>query len=141
MEASCKVMVVDDDRDLVQSIQDALEARQYTVATAHSGGECLDRVNEECPDLILLDVMMDGLSEGFGVVHELRSKAPDSEYAACADIPIILMTGVQRKTKLRFSDIVGSEALPVQDFIAKPFAPRELLARVEKVLQERQTQR
>lgn len=141
MEKTYKIMVVDDDRELVEAVQVLLEARRYAVVPAYSGQECLRKVKEENPDLIVLDIMMVDVSEGFNVVQTLRSKAPDSEYASFSEVPIILLTGVQQKMKLKFSDMAGTESLPVQDFIEKPVAPKELLARIERVLKEGESQK
>jgi len=74
-----KVIVIDDDPDMVESIRITLEANDYEVCSAENGTEGLKLIKEIHPDLIILDVMMDTITEGFQVSYQLRSQDPKSE--------------------------------------------------------------
>ncbi|MGD8736176.1 MAG: response regulator, partial [Anaerolineae bacterium] len=82
-----KILIIDDDPDLVEVVRLTLEASGYQVFSAASGAEGLSKVKEVNPDLIILDVMMDYTTEGFQVSLQLRSPEAGSEYAAYRDIP------------------------------------------------------
>jgi len=135
--AQAKIMVVDDDPDVVEILRLVLETAGYEVVAANSAPEALDKVPGFCPDLILLDVMMPDGTEGFQFVWKLRNEFP----AELADTPIIVLSAIHGTTKLRFypeqSDGTyrAGEFLPVQGFIDKPAEPEMLLKRIEQVLQ------
>ncbi len=135
--AKAKIMVVDDDPDVVEILRLVLENADYEVEAAHSAPEALEKVSEVKPDLILLDVMMPDGTEGFHFVWKLRNEMPPG----IADIPIIVLSAIHETTKLRFypeqSDGTyrPGEFLPVQGFIDKPAEPEMLLKRIEQVLQ------
>ncbi len=119
---STRVMVVDDDPDIRTIVKAVFEGDNYTVETCPSGEEALQRVREFNPELIVLDVMMPGM-DGYQVCTELKN---DFE---TAHIPVILLTAKQ--------DIIDLERgveHSIDDYIAKPFSQRELLARAKMVL-------
>ena len=120
-----KVMIVDDDADLVATTKAILESGGYDVAVAYDGKQCLETVGSESPDLILMDMMMSSYTEGLDVIMKLR-ESPKTE-----DTPIILMTSVDMR-----SPYAGSpeEALPVQDYLVKPVDPAALLKTVGKCM-------
>jgi DNA-binding response OmpR family regulator len=130
--ADKRILVVDDDPDLVEVIRLTLEANGYEVFSAAGGQEGLVKVKEVEPDLIILDVMMDYTTEGFQVSLQLRSPEPDSEYAAYSKIPILMLTALHSTTSLRFSP--DEDYLPVDDFVEKPLEPGALVAKVEALL-------
>jgi CheY-like chemotaxis protein len=130
--ANEKILVVDDDPDLVEVMRLTLEAKGYQVYSAASGADGLEKVQEVHPDLIILDVMMDYTTEGFQVSLRLRSPDPDSEYAPYQDIPILMLTALHSTTPLRFGP--DDDYLPVDDFVEKPLEPGELVEKVEKLL-------
>ena len=136
MEKTKRVLIVDDDQTMVQSIKVILESRGYLTAEAYDASEAMQKVKELSPDLILLDVMMPDGIEGFHFVWELRQLDPPLR-----DIPIIVVSAIHNKAELRYypqqSDgaYEPGEYLPVQDFIDKPLQPADLLARVAKQLQ------
>jgi len=130
--ANERILVVDDDPDLVEVMRLTLEAAGYQVFSAASGAEGLDKVKEIDPDLIILDVMMDYTTEGFHVTLQLRSPDPDSEYAPYSKIPILMLTALHSTTSLRFTP--DEDYLPVDDFVEKPLEPGALLEKVEKAL-------
>ena len=130
--ANEKILVVDDDPDLVEVIRLTLESAGYQVYSAASGTEGLQKVKEITPDLIILDVMMDYTTEGFQISLQLRSPDPRSEYAAYSKIPILMLTALHSTTSLRFGP--DEDYLPVDDFVEKPLEPAALVEKVEKLL-------
>jgi CheY-like chemotaxis protein len=136
MNEKPKILVVDDDADLVETIRLVLESKNYRVVSALNAKEGLDKVKSERPDLILLDIMMPQGTEGFHLVWNLRQE--QEKYFQ--EVPIIVMTAIHQKTDLRFYPEAGDasykagEYLPVQDFLDKPVQPDRLLERVEHAL-------
>ena len=136
MAERTKILVVDDDRDLVDVLTIALERHDYEVVPAFDARTGLEAADRERPALIVLDVMMPEGTEGFHVVWNLRIR-PDAYFR---DVPIIMLTAIHQKTQLRFypdsSDGTYSagEYLPVQGFVDKPIEPAELLREVRRVL-------
>jgi len=129
--ANEKILVIDDDPDLVQVIRLTLEASGFQVFSAASGTEGLEQIKEIKPDLIVLDVMMDYTTEGFQVSLALRSPDPTSKYAPYRDIPILMLTAIHTTTPLRFKP--EEDYLPVDDFVEKPL-PGDLVKKVEELL-------
>jgi len=113
------IMVVDDDKRLVSLVESYLAQEGYRVVTANNGVEALPIASREKPDLIILDIMMPEM-DGYGFMREHRKEL---------DTPIILLTA-------RVDDderVIGLE-LGADDYVTKPFRPRELVARVRAVL-------
>jgi CheY-like chemotaxis protein len=132
---TAKILIIDDDPDLVEVLRLTLEAGGYQVFSAASGAEGLERVKQVEPDVIILDVMMDYTTEGFQVSLALRNPEPESEYAPYSDIPILMLTAIHETTSLRFTP--DGDYLPVDDFVEKPLEPSELLSKVEGLLEKR----
>ncbi|MCX7943790.1 MAG: response regulator [Deltaproteobacteria bacterium] len=132
-----KILVVDDDEDFLFTIRTILARKpEYQIIEARSGKECLEQLTKVEPDLILLDVIMDTDIDGFNVAQQIKSKDPNNPYAKYRDTPIIFLTSVEQKTKLRFADKIGTSLLPSDDFITKPVKPQDLLTRIEEVLKK-----
>lgn len=130
--ANEKILIIDDDDDIVQAMRLPLEGAGYQVKRAASGDEGLKQVKAVKPDLIILDVMMDSTTAGFQVSLALRNPQPTSEYAAFRHIPILMITAIHSTTPLRFGP--DGDYLPVDAFIEKPIDPAELLNQVRKHL-------
>ena len=130
--ANEKILVIDDDPDLVEVIRLTLKASGFQVFSAANSVEGLARVKEINPDLIILDVMMDYTTEGFQVSLKLRNPDPASEYAGYRDIPILMLTAIHNTTPLRFEP--EGDYLPVDSFAEKPVEPGELVKKVEELL-------
>jgi DNA-binding response OmpR family regulator len=116
---AAKILVVDDEKRLVSLVRTYFEQAGFEVVTAFNGREALSTVREEKPDLVILDLMMpemDGLE--FMRIHR-----------SVSDTPIILLTA-----RVEDDDRVIGLELGADDYITKPFRPRELLARVRAVL-------
>lgn len=131
-----KILIIDDDPDIILAVKLTLEAAGYQVIEAYNGVEGLKKVKAERPDLIILDVMMDTTTEGFQVTLRLRSPDPASEYAAFRDIPIMLLTAIHSTTPLRFGP--DEDYLPVDDFVDKPIDPDDLIKKVAALLARQQ---
>lgn len=113
------ILVVDDDPHMVQFIRMYLEQEGYQVIEAHTGLEALDRVREALPDLVLLDVMMPEL-DGFETLKLLRE---------ISDVPVIMLT-----VRADRADRIRGLELGADDYLTKPFSPRELSRRIKAVL-------
>lgn len=116
-----KILVVDDEKDVVELLTFILEKDGYVVVTARNGREALDKVKEENPHLILLDVMMPEM-DGYTVQTQLL------ENPATKDIPIIILTA---KGQLR--DVFAMSA-NVTAYIEKPFDPKTLRTKIQEAL-------
>lgn len=122
------ILVIDDDIDLVEIIRLTLESEGYGVIDAQNGARGLELARERKPDLILLDVMMGEIDEGFQVAYELR-KGDNTR-----DIPIIMLTAVADQTGYAFDPEKDSDFLPVDEYLEKPVSPRRLVDLVRKHL-------
>jgi CheY-like chemotaxis protein len=129
-----KILIIDDDLDVVELIRITLEANNYDVFSAGNGAEGLKLVKEIRPDLIILDVMMDTATEGFQTSYQLRSKDPKSEYREFSQTPIIMMTGISQKLHMKFSPEQDGDYLPVDEFLEKPVRVDSLLEKIKKLL-------
>jgi CheY-like chemotaxis protein len=129
-----KILIIDDDADMVLATRLCLQGAGYEVIDAPNGTQGLEMIQSERPDLIILDVMMDSMTEGFQVALKLRGPDPESEYAAFRHIPIVMLTALHSTTRMRFGP--EQDYLPVDDFIDKPIDPDDLLAKVERLLKQ-----
>ena len=124
-----KILIVDDDPDIVEAMKVVLEDKNYKVASAKSGEEGLKKVKSDKPDLIILDIMMETGDKGFDVARALKR---DKNYK---NIPILMLTAIKEKTGLDFKNEAGDEVwLPVDDYVEKPLKPAELLSKVQALL-------
>ena len=126
--AETTILVIDDDIDLVEIIRVTLENEGYRVIDAQNGTRGLTMAREQNPDLILLDVMMGKVDEGFQVAYELRSDE------TTAEIPILMLTAVSNQTGFDFDPKKDKDFLPVDEFLEKPVSPRSLVDMVRKHL-------
>src|SRR5262245_51972368 len=126
MSAKPCVLIVDDDHSITKVVRGYLEQAGYTVLTAHDGETALRLLRLERPDLLLLDLMLPD-RDGWEITRIIRSDP------ALAATPIIMLTARIEDT----DKIVGLE-LGADDYITKPFNPREVVARVRSVLRRSQ---
>ncbi|MCC6905622.1 MAG: response regulator [Anaerolineae bacterium] len=127
-----KILIVDDDPDMVLAARLCLERAGHKVIEAHNGSDGLATVKTEHPDLIILDVMMDTTTEGFQFALTLRNPDPKSEYAAFRSLPIVMLTAIHSTAPLRVGP--DRDYLPVDAFIDKPLDPDKLVAQVNALL-------
>jgi DNA-binding response OmpR family regulator len=119
------LLVVDDDELAAKAVTRVLEKRGFTVLTAHGGRQALALLREHSVDVLVLDVMMPEMN-GLEVCRELRKDARHS------DLPVILLTGCDD-----FETRAAGMKLGVSEFLCKPFAHHELLARINNQLEVR----
>ncbi|RLF40062.1 MAG: response regulator [Thermoplasmata archaeon] len=122
-----KIMVVDDNPDVLFSIKQGLEALEpnFEVIGVESGEECIELLKSgEIPDLIVLDIMMPGLS-GWEVYNRIK------DHPEWKDIPLVFLTARTDETARRIGRFLG------EDFIEKPFETKELKERIKRVLREK----
>jgi len=117
-----KILVVEDDPDMVDLLEFTLTKEGFRVGTAGDGFEALKKARSLRPDLILLDLLLPELG-GFAVCETLRRNS------ATAPIPVILVSALSSQ----FSRLAGLEAGAI-DFVQKPFSPRALVSRIEQIL-------
>jgi DNA-binding response OmpR family regulator len=115
-----RILIVEDEKKVASFVRRALEAEQHTLDVAHDGDTGLDRARNGAYDLVVLDVMLPG-RDGLAVLRELRS--------AGHDVPVLLLTA-----RAGVADRVAGLDLGADDYLPKPFAVAELLARVRALL-------
>ena len=116
------ILIADDDPDIRDLVAFKLEQAGFDVTTVDNGLAALDSAREVAPDLVVLDVMMPGMS-GIDVCRELRGDS------STAGLPIILLTARAQEGDVEVGFGAGAD-----DYVVKPFSPRELVSRVEAVL-------
>jgi two-component system alkaline phosphatase synthesis response regulator PhoP len=122
MKQRPKILLVDDDVDLVTVMRGALESKAYEVIVAYNGQEGLEKAKKEKPDLVVLDILMP-VADGFIFADQFR-KDP-----SLAKVPVLALTS--------FSGALGQPfAFDVSEYISKPIKPRDLVAKVEEFLKK-----
>lgn len=116
---TAKILVVDDEREMVKLVRTFLEGAGFRVVVAYDGQEALTLFRHEQPDLVVLDLMLPEI-DGLDVARTIRR---------ASDVPIIMLTARAEET----DRLIGLE-LGADDYVVKPFSPRELVARVRAVL-------
>lgn len=117
-----KILIVEDDKDIVKMLDYNLKKEGFRAISCYDGEEALDSVVREHPDLIILDLMLPGI-DGLEVCKTLKKETKT------AHIPIIMLTAKSQES----DKVVGLE-LGADDYVTKPFSPRELVARIKAVL-------
>ena len=126
-----KIMVVDDDPEMLKVTKLILESQGYQVSTASDGEEALAKIEEEKPDLLILDLLMP-VMDGFEVCKRLNEQAGPSGN----QIPILIFSAVREESSRRRYELDTNVTLGVDDYVEKPISPPLLLQRVEKVLKK-----
>lgn len=122
-----KILLVDDDVDLVAVMRGALESKAYEVIVAYNGQEGLEKAKKEKPDLVVLDILMP-VADGFIFADQFR-KDP-----TLAKIPVLALTS--------FSESLGQPfPFEVSEYIMKPIKPKDLVAKVEEFLKKTSSQK
>jgi two-component system phosphate regulon response regulator PhoB len=120
-----KILVVDDEKDILDLVEYNLKQNGYKVSCVATGEEVLDAADSFKPDLILLDLMLPGV-DGFDVCKDLKSQPETKE------IPVIMLTA-----KSEDIDVVTGLEIGADDYITKPFSPQVLVARVRAILRKK----
>jgi len=124
METKKTIMVVDDNPDIVTIVKTILEGKGFDVLSASSGQELLNLLQNQTPDLIILDIMMPEM-DGLEVLSRLKS------VAETATIPVILLTA-----KVQYEDVLGGYKLGADYYITKPFTSTQLVNGINLLLGE-----
>jgi CheY-like chemotaxis protein len=126
-----RVLIVDDDPEFVETTKIILESGGYQTRTAPNGVEAMKRLEEEKPDIILLDVMMKTVGDGVWVGQRIKG---DQRFS---DIPILMITAVNKESADRSFHLdpgADGDYLPVDGFLEKPVEPEVLLREVAKLV-------
>lgn len=142
-----KILIIDDDEDIVESMKIVLKNSGYSVLSAASGAEGLAKAKSEKPDLIVLDVMLESIDKGFEVARELKG-------GDLKTIPILMLTAIKEVTDINFNagntytdqlpadyfeggaPVKNTDNLPVDAFYEKPIKPGELLSKIKTLLKK-----
>ncbi len=123
--AQPKILIVEDEPDLVQTLKDRLERNEYDIITAENGKTGLEKAVREKPDVVLLDVNMP-IMDGFAMLDALRS------HPQGRDCAVIMITVHSQK-----QDITRAETCGINDYIVKPFNMEDLIEKIENALKHR----
>jgi CheY-like chemotaxis protein len=124
-----RILIVDDDPDLVLALKAAIASAGYAVDTAENGTRALEKAAEAKPDLAIVDVMMDTPSEGVHLTHRFRADEN------LRDVRIIMLTAVNQTIPFRLTRETEEGYLPVDEFMEKPVDPSELLRTIQQLLE------
>jgi DNA-binding response OmpR family regulator len=113
------IQVVDDDRDMLGMVQEALEMEGYSVIVSDNGQTAIEQLKQNEPHLILLDIKMPGI-DGYQVLQQIRTKS---------SVPVIMLTGIQEPLSVSRSLDLGAD-----DYVKKPFSIQELMAHIRAKL-------
>lgn len=128
IKQSKRLAYIEDEAEMIDLVRLILSRRGFTVIGANGGREGLELVRKEIPDLVLLDLMMPDM-DGWDVYHQLKSDE------ATRNIPVIVITAKAQN----IDKVLGLRVAKVEDYIAKPFSPQELIDRVDQVLSRKTT--
>ncbi len=126
-----KILIIDDDADYIMATRAILQAAGHQVVSAADGKAGLEAVKSEDPDLIILDIMMDSIYEGFSVSNTLHGTPEFMDYR---DIPVLMCSAVKKITGERFSLPPDAKMSQGDDYLDKPFTAEALLAKIEQLL-------
>jgi len=126
-ENSPRIIYIEDDPEMIELVHIILNRRGFKVKGTQWGRQGVDMVQQDRPDLVLLDLMMPDL-DGWDVYHQLKAN-PDTQ-----DIPIIVISAKSQP----IDRVLGLQIAKVDDYVSKPFSPHELISSVDRVLNSRQ---
>lgn len=125
-----KILIVDDDPDMVEAGRLVLEREGHSVESASNVSQGMKKVEETNPDVLILDVMMEEYDDGLRMARDIRRTGNQ--------VPILMLTSVNRTLGLQIGK--DEEMVPVDDFVEKPVDPGTLVAKVNSLLQKKKTQ-
>jgi len=128
-----KILVIDDDPDILDALAMILESQGYQVFTARDGIEGLANLKAEKPDLMILDLLMPKM-DGFAVCKELQ----DPRWSKFKGMPILILTSVREDASRRRYELETGLELNVDDYVEKPISPDILLQRVERLIKKKE---
>lgn len=129
-----KILIIDDDRDYRTSIRTLLESYGYKVVEADCGKSGLEKVKQEKPDLIVLDIMMETIDQGYSLNQIIKFQKQFEEYN---DIPILMVSSIDQDPFTRFSHAEGQVEMIIPDqYMTKPVDVPKFLELVKKLLKQ-----
>jgi len=128
MNKPSKILIIDDDPDFVKATTPILESKGYEVESAYDSEEAMEKIKKVKPDLILLDIMMEKLTDGFDICYKLKHD-PDM-----IKVPVLAVSAITEKTGFKFSPATDGEYFEADGYMEKPVKPDDLLKRIEKLL-------
>jgi DNA-binding response OmpR family regulator len=132
--AKAKILIIDDDPDFRDAIAPILQSSLYQVVTAGNPKEGKEKILAEKPDLVLLDIMMDSLFDGFSLCHAIKTA---KEFKDVSNTPVIFVSAVKEMTGSRFQFKGEDQGLcGPDDYLDKPVKPEDLISRVEGLLKK-----
>jgi len=129
-----KILIIDDDPDFVTSIKDILEGESYAVEVACNFEEAMDKISKAKPDLIILDIMLERLCDGFTICYRVKQ---DPELKR---IPVFALSAITEKTGLKLSNKVKQEYFRPDEYAEKPISSGALLQCIGKLLKRREVE-
>ncbi|MBN1351526.1 response regulator [candidate division KSB1 bacterium] len=134
MAANSKILIIDDDEDFRISIRTLLESQNYVVIEAESGKKGLQKLKQEKPDLIVLDIMMETIDEGYSLNQVVKFQKDYKDYK---DIPILMVSSIQEDPLSRFPKAMGQVDMITPDqYMTKPVDIPKFLELVKKLIQK-----
>lgn len=127
-----KILIIDDDPDILDALTMVLEDKGYQVVTARDGIDGLANIKAEKPDLLILDLLMPKM-DGFAICKELK----EPSWAEFEDMPILILTSIREEASRRRYELETGLKLNVDDYVEKPFSPDVLLERVGRLLEKK----
>ena len=128
MKQSAKILIVDDDPNFVDATKRILENKSYQVKVAYDKEEAMKKIEENRPDLILLDIMMEKLNDGFTICYKLKHDPQLKQ------IQVLVLSAITKETGLKFSPQADGEYFEADGYLEKPVSAEKLLSRVENLL-------
>jgi DNA-binding response OmpR family regulator len=126
--ANKTILLIDDDADIHEAVKMILEPAGYQVECALTGPAGLEAARRRTPDLILLDIMLDSPSEGFHLAYELKKDD------LLKTVPIVIISSIGKTMGMDYAKELGSDYVPVDQFLDKPFDAATLRNAVQKAL-------
>ena len=127
MKGQPYILIVDDDPDILEGILMILETQDYRLATARDGKQCMEMVESESPDLLILDLLMPRM-DGWGVIREMRSNP------SLTSIPIMILSTVVEDASHRRYELETGIAMDIQGYIQKPAKPDDLIRNIDRII-------
>ncbi len=122
------ILLIDDDADIHEVVKMILEPKGYQIECALTGPSGMEAARKLSPDMILLDIMLDSPSEGFHLAYEFKKDE------ALKDIPIVIISSIGKTMGIDYSKELGSDYVPANRFLDKPFDAAQLRSAVEEAL-------
>jgi len=138
MPTDMKVLLIDDDEDFRASTRSLLEGEGYSVSEATSGSDGLERVLADRPDVIVLDIMMETLEEGYGVTQAIKFQ---EKFRDCRDVPIVMVSSIRESPDERFPMAGEVDMVRPDRYMTKPIDIPRFLELIERVTRGRKASR